>query len=360
MSPAYSVCALEGANGERFRFYHPARNEALRRRFVEMAQRPMRPAAPMRVLELEDVVLEDSPTGVCLYDARGRRIGESCVARHAEDLTPEMWRAREQVDERPVQAEIAEPVVYHSVFFRHWGHFLLESMSRAWAQATDARLADLPCLFSWSLAEGALGPSYREFLDEAGLSVTPPLGEPRKLALKRCFLPTASFAMAAYADPAHLAAPHRVARRLLRGEARDERPVYLSRVSLKPHSDSRPTLRNEAELEQALVARGVRALRMDSLSLAEQVEAINAHSVFIGAWGSALHNTLFSLRGPEISTYVLIGRFMPTTFMLIDGIVGNTAHYLVTLLRADDFDTTRQVVIDVEATLAYLRANGVI
>lgn len=359
MSLAYSVCAVDGPNGERFRFYHPARNEALRRSFVEMAQRPMRPVAPVRLLELEDVVLEDSPTGLCLYDAQGRRIDESCVARHAEDLTPQLWRAREQIDARPVQAEIAEPVVYHGVFFRHWGHFLLESMSRAWAQA-GARLAELPSVFSWSLAEGDLGPSYRDFLREAGLSLATPAGEPRKLALKRCFLPTASFAMAAYADPAHLAAPHRVARSLLRSEARDERPVYLSRVNLKPHSDSRPTLRNEAELEQALVARGVRVLRMDTLSLAEQVEAINAHSVFIGPWGSALHNTLFSLRGPEISTYVLIGRFMPTTFMAIDSVVGNSAHYLVTLLRAQDFDATRQVVIDVEATLGYLRVNGVI
>ncbi|MDE3175218.1 MAG: glycosyltransferase family 61 protein [Pseudomonadota bacterium] len=360
MTLDYSVCAVEGANGERFRFYSPARNEALRRRFVETARRPLRPAAPMRVLELDDVVLEDSPTGLCLYDARGRRIEPSCLARHAEDLTPEFWRAREQVDERPVRGEITEPVVYHGVFFRHWGHFLLESMSRAWAQAGDARLAELPSLFSWSLAEGEFGPSYRDFLDTAGLALAGSPGRPRKLALKRCFLPIASFAMGAYADPAHLAAPHRVARRLLRGAARDPRPVYFSRVNLKPHSDSRPTLRNESELEQALAARGVRVARMDALSLAEQVETINAHSVFIGPWGSALHNTLFSLRGREISTYVLIGRFMPTTFMLIDGIVGNTAHYLVTLLRAEDFEATRQVVIDVEATLAYLRAEGVI
>ena len=360
MSPAYGVCAVEGSNGNPLRLYAPARNEALRQRFVELARRSMRPAAPMRVLELEDVVLEDSPTGVCLYDASGRRIEESCVARHAEDLTPELWRARENIDERQVQAAIAEPVVYHSVFFRHWGHFLLESMSRAWASATDARLADLPCVFSWSLAEGAIGPGYARFLAEAGLSLAPPVGEARKLALKRCFVPSASFAMAAYADPAHLAAPHRVARRLLRRTARDPRPVYFSRVTLKPHSDSRPTLRNEAELEQALVSHGVRILQMETLTLAEQIEAINAHSVFIGPWGSALHNTLFSLRGPEISTYVLIGRFMPTTFMLIDGIVGNSAHYLVTLLRAEDFDTTRQVVIDIEATLAYLRASGAI
>jgi hypothetical protein len=86
---------------------------------------------------------------------------------------------------------------------------------------------------------------------------------------------------------------------------------------------------------------------------------MNAHDVFIGPWGSALHNTLFSLRGREISTHVLLGRFLPTNFMLVDTIVGNVANYLIVLSRADDFDATRQVLVDVEKTLAYLDARGV-
>ena len=46
--------------------------------------------------------------------------------------------------------------------------------------------------------------------------------------------------------------------------------------------------------------------------------------------------------------------------MLVDAIVGNEAHYLATLARAEDFETRRQVVVDIDATLAYLRRTGAV
>lgn len=358
MSPAYDVLAFEGATGGRYRLYAPAQTEVLRRRFADFCRRPTLPRTPLSVLELDDVVLEDSPAGLCLYDARGRRILESCVTRYSDDGLAELWRARETVDSRPIDERIETPVLYSGTMFRHWGHFLLESMSRAWAASLDPRLANLPSVFSWSIGAGAPGRSYRDFIEAAGFNPAFADGEPRKLALKRCFVPIASFATSGYADPLHLTAPHRAAWRLLREPARDARPIYFSRANLKPHADARPTVRNEEELERALAARGARVVRMESLTLPEQIEVMNAHSVFIGSWGSALHNTLFSLCGAEVSTFVLIGRFLPTNFMLVDAIVGNAAHYLVTLSRADDFEESRQVLVDVEATLSYLEANG--
>ncbi len=327
---------------------------------MDFCARSSRPPAPLSVSEFENVVLEDSPTGACLYDSEGRRIEASCLRRYRTDLTPEIWQAAETASDRPVAERIETPVVFHSVFFGHWGHFLLESLARAWAGVAAPEFARRPCVFSWSFAGGGVGANPQNFLDAAGLSLLAPAGEPRKLALKRCFVAAASFASGAFADPQHLAAPHLVAKRLASGAARDPRPVYLSRLGLKPHADSRPTIANEAELEQALFARGALVVHMESLSLPEQIDVMNAHSVFIGPWGSALHNILFSLRGDEISTYVLIGRFTPTDFMRIDAIVGNDAHYLVTLARAADFDVSRQVVVDVEATLAYLRQMGAI
>jgi capsular polysaccharide biosynthesis protein len=305
------------------------------------------------------VVLEDGPTGACLYGADGRRIEASCLYRTDADLRAGPWQAEETVSDRPIVARIETPVVFGSAFFGHWGHFLLESTARVWASVAEPELARLPWVFTWWFA-GGLAANALSFLDAAGVSLLSPTGEPRKCALKRCFVPSPSFAMGGHADPLHLAAPHRVARRLASGAARDPRPVYFSRSGLRPHADSRPTVRNEAELEQALVARGARIVRMETLTLAEQIAVIEAHSVFVGPWGSALHNIVFSLRGSEISTYTLIGGFTPGNFMLVDAIVGNEAHYLATLGRAEDFETSRQVVVDVDATLAYLRRTGAV
>jgi capsular polysaccharide biosynthesis protein len=167
----------------------------------------------------------------------------------------------------------------------------------------------------------------------------------------------ATFAHEGYADPRHLAAPHRVARRLVTSFARDDRPVYFSRARIAQSASGRGAVVNEAEFEARLQARGVGIVHMQELGLAEQIGVVNGRRRFIGLWGSALHNLMFALRGPDASTFVLIDEArLPANFLLVDSIVGNAAHYLATVRPAGD----GRLRIDVEATLAYLSDRGVV
>ena len=119
-------------------------------------------------------------------------------------------------------------------------------------------------------------------------------------------------------------------------------------------------MRNEVELEAELARRGARVVHMQDFSLVEQIALMNSHRAFIGAWGSAFHNLLFCLNPSQVSTYVLISRWLPRDFVLVDTIVGNQAHYLAVQSHTENYGHTREVEVDVDATLRYLKTCGVL
>ena len=360
MSPRYATCAFDGATRGRVHFHYPAGREPLYQHFREFCARPMRPREPPTLHEVEGAIFFNRWDKRCLYDMTGARIEPSRLVRFADEPEPQYWPSEPRIETLRVHEEIREPVVYRAMFFNHWGHFLLETMARAWADFAHPELAGLPTLYAMAYGGTAIDGRYAEVFDLLGIRALTPFEPGRRVRLAKCYIPTPTFSLGAFAHPAHLEATHRVARRLLGSPARDDRPVYFSRLdpSLRGHPQRR--VRNEAELEAELAGRGVRVVQMQTLSLAEQVDLMNSHRVFIGGWGSAFHNLLFCLNPAEVSTYVTIARWLPRDFVLVDSIVGNEAHYLSVQVPTETYQETREVDLDVEATLRYLTAQGVV
>jgi capsular polysaccharide biosynthesis protein len=182
-----------------------------------------------------------------------------------------------------------------------------------------------------------------------------------RVHLKKCFVPSPSFAMGngGYADVRHLSAPRRVSERLTSVRRNDGRPVYLSRSKVPDRADRRDAV-NETELEARLASSSVLVVHPQELTLVEQVEMINTHSVFIGPCGSALHSILFCLPDHAITTFVLTESFVPAEYLLVDAIVDNEAHYLEVMYPSGTSGDGRKLNIDIDATLEYLRDFGVI
>jgi Glycosyltransferase 61 len=359
MSQRYTTCTFEGVTRGRVHFFYPRAREALYEQFHNFCQRTMRPRNALTLQQVEGAIYINGSQHPCLYDHEGNRIEASQLVRYADDPNPEFWPSEPQIGPLRVDEEIREPVVFRSIFIKHWGHFLLESIARLWPDFSHPELSGLPSLYAMGDDEHSIEGHYAQFLDLAGVSVLPKIDPGRCLRLAKCYLPSATFSLGSFAHPAHLEAPQRVAGRLLGEVSRDDRPVYFSRTDPGLRGHARRRIRNESDLETALAARGVRIVHMQALSLAEQIELINAHRVFIGALGSAFHNLLFSLHGSEITTYVLISMWPPRDYVLVDTIVGNESHYLATQFKADSYDETREVDVDVDATLFYLRQTGV-
>lgn len=348
MAGRYATAAVGAAT----RLFYPAEQAAYPDAFRAFASAP---AADAPVLEFDDVILANGRDWACLYDREGRRIDATALVRYDANGAPQFWRAAPQLPSTKTYLTIAEPVVYQSILFNHWGHFLLESIARLAGKLERPDLADLPSIFTWQSPRPL--PAIDAFLAAAGQTLRPYEASGARVRLAKCFAPAATFAHEGYADPRHLEAPHRVARRLLTSGARDERPVYFSRARLAQSASGRGGVANEAEFEARLAEHGVRIVHMQELGLAEQIGVVNAHRQFLGLWGSALHNLMFSLRGPEVESFVLIdeGR-LPANFLLVDALVGNAAHYLATLRPAED----GRLRIDVEPTLAYLKDCGAV
>ncbi len=321
---------------------------------------PMRPREPLGVREVEGAIFFNRIEHRCLYDATGARIDESRQVRYAYDPTPEYWSSSERIQGLAVHEEIRDPVVYRAVYFEHWGHFLLESTSRLWAEFQRPELRGLPSVYAVAGGAAAIVGRYAEFLELAGVNAMPLFEPGRRVRFSKCYIPDASFVIGSYAHPSHLQAPHRVARALVGAPARDDQPVYFSRSDPALGGHAQRRMRNEAELEGELARAGVRIVHMQTLSLAEQVALMNTHRVFIGAWGSAFHNLFFCLDPAQVQTFVLIPRWPPRDFVLVDTIVGNDAHYLSVQEQAENYEETRETEVDVEATLRYLKTCGVL
>jgi capsular polysaccharide biosynthesis protein len=348
---------LNDAPGATVHLYHPRHAVAVREQFQRFCERSMRPRAALTLVEIDDAIFIGRRDGNCRFDSTARRIDISCIHHHNEDVA-EPWDAAETLPNLQVDITIREPIVFQSVFFPDWGHFLLESIARLWAICRLPELAEIPSLFAGANEPDSIGGTHREVLSLAGVRLLPPLDSSVRVRFTKCFVPSASLELGGFADPVHLLAPHKAADRLLATERRDGRPVYLSRSAVESHRPWVRPIRNELEFEARLESYGVRVVHMQRHKLAEQVEIMNAHTVFIAPWGSALHNILFSLRGRGISTFVLIGGFVPINFILVDSIVGNTAHYMMVMIRPPDFDEAKQHMIDIDATVAYLRRQG--
>lgn len=311
---------------------------------------------PGPVLELQDVFFIPGPR--CLYDSRGRRIAESCI-RRGEGLVTYVSAGAEEVKIPDKYSRVSEPLLYLAALQGHWGHFLTESISRLWARSVYPELRKLKCFFGESDNDNCQ--KIFAYLNRLGIFGRNIFNAPTPVKIDRCFVPLASFANNAEAYSAHALSPREVAASYL-NENRIEvsaQPVYLSRGG----ADSLRVIRGEAELEPRLEEKGVRIVHPESLSLGEQITLFNKHKVFIGCWGSAFHNILFSLQPREIVTHVICEDIPHSNFLMLDAIQGNKANYV---RSAHMTPATRQewpvidLSIDVETTLTYLAERGCI
>lgn len=209
-----------------------------------------------------------------LFDRNEQRIA-------AADMAREGMRTRNDASPEPEQGRIAGTGLYLGWAFGHYGHALLESLSRCWRVGEfDFALYHVP---------GKRIPSYLEaHVDRLGI---PTLIFPnRPTRFERLIVPRQAFELDVCA---YRGFPDSLRRSGTRKE-KDARPVYISRSRLP--ADRRGVV-GEEMLEPFLS--GYRVVHPEKLSVREQVELFEVHTSFAGALGSAMHGILFS-RAPEV------------------------------------------------------------
>jgi hypothetical protein len=204
----------------------------------------------------------------------------------------------------------------------HYGHFILETLSRAWAWNEFGR-DRVPVLQS----------SVPQFA-RAFLALIPELAErieiisaPRRF--RNILVPGASFVIAREAHVEFKRMCERMAgHAMIRSEPVTDQPLYLSRAGL---SLSRRTLEGETWLERSLEREGFLIVRPETLPVAEQIALVNRHRWIISPQGSACHTRLFSRICTNFVT--VTSDYLNPNYMLCDLLCEGTSHYLNALAQ---------------------------
>jgi hypothetical protein len=195
-----------------------------------------------------------------------------------------------------------EEAVFGGTFFSMWGHFLLETLSTAYA-AQD--FADIPVLFTEfapSMAGEAIEPYWNLFLPilraagwtQLGLKLVKGpikfgrLAVPQRLAVND--IPAWQEGLSPFIETTF---------EKIRKNLGTNEPPKLKVFAKRPdrHSRKHPA---EQDLASILESEGFIVADLINMSPVSQVELFSKASIIAGFSGSNLHNSLFSTRGTRV------------------------------------------------------------
>jgi capsular polysaccharide biosynthesis protein len=248
----------------------------------------------------------------CLYDNSGRRINASCIYRGTSDFLKNL--DGEKTNLCPERLPVFEQsAVYLGPISRHYGHFIVESLARAWVilgssfqdksflvHVRDSSILDIPYIRRIFDAMGV-------FRDRVVSFERPTLV--RELLVPSPSIQAGSHVYAIYRDTMQYIAESCVPER----SARTDQPLYVSRTQYKANRRSHL---GELHVEEYIADRGGRVFHPQAHPIEAQIEAFRRHKVIVGINGSAMHNLAFS--DHPVRSVQLARRMISPTYFLID------------------------------------------
>jgi len=237
------------------------------------------------------------------------------------------------------------PCVYLGPLSSHFGHFLLESLPRAWF----LRDADPTTLLLFHGQETYLPSFARAIFDAMEIDPSRIRAASRDINVGRLILPASQFWQGIKASPGMCVLFDHIREKILK-RRRNAPPtppkVYFTRRSLDPvmrSGKSRAVIPNEEEAELFFRRRGYEILRPETLPLEEQIAIVAGATHVAGPSGSALHLMLFN-NNPQASLIELRTK-RAANQLLISSIRGNAAFHVWSAKES----SPGRVVLDMDA-----------
>lgn len=303
---------------------------------VEVRPAPSAPA----LTELADGLC--LPKARALYRLDGTRIDASMPTWLARDVrrsetqddklaAMEAQRSPLAVDPPDDPVEVREPVLFLGSVFVHYGHFLTDSLARAWALAlTDPAMK---VVFAPAVSLDRCPPFVAEILAALGVGPERVIQSDRPLLLRRaiCPEPLIQWDRRIYGG---FDAPHRAAAEVFDpgGDRGGGGRFYLSRSRLG--IGYRAVLGEDA-VEQRLEREGFAVVHPQTLTLPEQIALFETADTIVAAEGSAMHTLLFRRSERPLRQAFLTWSRFNGRFLLQDGLKPVDSWYLRCLDEAD-------------------------
>lgn len=302
----------------------------------------------------------------CLYDVSGRRIEDSRRVNIPHDLaTPHVLDRDERssiateprTTEMPQALDVVEePVLFVGSIWPHYGHYIIDGMSRFWALDVAP---DLPLLLQNRPAVRNHGHAYiSEIHARLALSARGLISPERPTLFKTVHLAKPSFLHTFRAYECHQDPHLKVASSILEeGTEGQSEKVYLTRSQLKPHERGAV---QEVEIEDRLRREGFAIVAPERVAFADQVRLFNRAKWIVGTIGSAFHTSLFAGPDPDRTLFTLCWEKINPRYLMIDEIKRQNSIYLncVSVDTIDARDRISKTTVDVELAMAELDAAG--
>ncbi len=261
---------------------------------------------------------------------------------------------------KSIQETIEEPVRYESVYYLgwlipHYGHFLMESLSRLWA--VERAKKNTYYLFNvYNGGEKFLRNTTwaKQMLESFGISEEQIIFSTETFIADNLIVP--SQALILHSGVAVDAQRHTWSkiRRKYASVNRDHghKRIYLSRRLFKKQ---KRVLTNEKEVEQLFESFGFKVIFPEQLSFTEQVELFAEADIVAGPSGSALHNSAFMNPNSQLLSLTT------SSFCLVNEMLAclpNSVQYSIFFGEDEDFSKWRVPLSELESSLsAFLKSS---
>jgi Glycosyltransferase 61 len=262
-----------------------------------------------------------------VFDKHGKPVPEA--------LTLRQWRVGKVertfdefhtlTDDTQVADVIEEPCYFLGPLIPHFGHFLVETMSRLWAYGAVAESVGRlvycgPRRESWGGSDPTRLLEKHRYIGEifATFGIRPDRLMPirRTTTFEKLLVPEPSFSLGRHAFPQFFEMYDDVRRQMLNGsgDVANDTPVYLSKAEWKKGVTG---IANDHELEDAFSALGVEIVHLEKLTLQDQVRLVNSRSTMIGVRHSGFFALLLS-DGKKKTRYICPQPVITPDFVVIE------------------------------------------
>lgn len=239
------------------------------------------------------------------YDAAGALIVETERAKPLQEWWPTPRHLAANVQPR---VRYEGRAFYAGRYTGHFGHILLETMTRFWADLDYAAYDQFVVIpKSFSHLPVRVNGLFQKLLGHVGVPADRIVvtGE-RGVAFRHLDVPSAPIDLSVGADPRFLDVFDRIADRIVRDRyggdlSGSPTRIYLSRSQLDDgRPKGQPSAANEAEAEAFFEQRGFTVVHPQRLSISEQVMLARNADIIAGCNGSALHLAMCSRPGTAL------------------------------------------------------------
>lgn len=183
-------------------------------------------------------------------------------------------------------------VIYGGIFEKHWGHFLLESLSRIWFHYKNT---ELPIVFI-SLDNKKPTDQFAEIFELLKIPKDKILFIDKPTQFDEIIVPEASFILSNYAHNSFLIPFEQIIKNIT---PHNFKKIYISRTKFKQNKN----IIGEEIFEKTFQKNGFKVIYPEELSVKEQISYIRGADQIAGFISSGIHNSVFAR--PETKIIIL-------------------------------------------------------